>query len=135
MPNPAIATLIAANLGSLPHPDGGVRQLAGYSTTGKPDALAKQITRGAQDIGEAIVALLEAHGYPLTHADDAPATEAPTTTRQPEIAEVRCHLCNCRLMRINITGAPHLKVNPEAFLAGLRDLTHDCDTGHKAVAQ
>jgi hypothetical protein len=132
MPNARASTLIAENLAQLPHPDGQLRKLPGYSTTAKPEGLVKQITRGAQEIGDSIVNLIEQAGGQITFGDvePAPAAASAPAAAEPRIAEIHCAFCNTRLLRINIANAPHLRINPENLAAMISSLTTDCDTGH-----
>jgi hypothetical protein len=136
MPNAQAATLIAENLAQLPHPDGKPRKLPGYATTGKPDGLVKQITRGAQEIGDSIVNLIELAGGTITFGDEPAAAEAAPSAPASalRIAEIHCALCNTRLLRINIANAPHLRINPENLAAMIESLTSDCETNH-GIAQ
>jgi hypothetical protein len=131
MPNAHASTLIAENLPALPHPDGQPRKLAGYSTTAKPEGLVKQITRGAQEIGDSIVNLIEQNGGTITFGDEPPVAEpAPGPAPTPRIAEIHCALCNTRLLRLNIANAPHIRISPENLVAMVGQLTADCDSGH-----
>jgi hypothetical protein len=112
----------------------------GYSTTGKPEGLIKQITRGAQEIGDSIVNLIEQAGGTITFGDDEqPAAEAAAPApapAAPRIAEIRCGACQHHkpLLRLNIAKAPYLYANPETLLATLEEaaaaLRAGCDAGH-----
>jgi hypothetical protein len=134
MPNAHASALIAENLAQLPHPDGKPRKLPGYATTGKPDGLIKHITRGAQEIGDSIVNLIEQAGGTITFGDEPAPAEPAATPQAPRIAEIHCALCNTRLLRINIANAPHLRINPENLAAMIESLTGDCETNHGITA-
>ena len=64
------ADIIAKHLAALPHPDGGVRKLPGFSARLLPEPIAQQVTRTAHDIGDAIVHLLKLNGYTIVKDDD-----------------------------------------------------------------
>lgn len=93
------AQLIAANLAALPHPDGTPRQLPGFSSRLLPEPMQEQIGQTAQEIGEAIVNLLETNGWRIT--TDAPAPEAPKRT-----ADVVCNHCKTAVLTLNVTTNP-----------------------------
>lgn len=91
------AQLIAANLAALPHPDGIPRQLPAFNTQLLPEALQQQVSKTADDIGQAIVHLLESHGYTIT---TQPAQPEPTRT--PTVATVVCSHCDTKVLQLNI---------------------------------
>lgn len=95
------AELIARNLPALPHPDGTPRQLAGFNPQLLPEALAQQVTETANDIGQAIVHLLETSGYRIV-----PATQIadPVPAEPPRIANVHCSYCDAQVLRLNISN-------------------------------
>lgn len=95
------AHLIATHLAALPHPDGTPRQLPGFATQLMPEAMAQQVTKAGEEIGEAIVHLLTTNGYTLTEQG---ATPAPVVQEPAQIASVYCSHCNERVMQLNITN-------------------------------
>lgn len=116
------AELIAANLSALPHPDGGVRQLAGYSTALLPDALRDQVESSARDIGEAVVYLLESNGYRI-ESGPAPAAQPET---EPTVAHVHCLLCDTRLLSMNIVEASHVTVDGRRLVESVAARSPEC---------
>lgn len=100
MPDNA-AQVIAANLACLPHPDGGTRQLAAYSTALLPEPMAAEVTKTAGEIGEAIVHLLETAGWQIIPAGAAPAP--PTQDTGSPIGQVWCNVCDAPMLQLNLS--------------------------------
>ena len=112
------AQVVSANLAALPHPDGTPRRLAGFQTGLLPDALREQVTRTADDIGEAIVHLLETSGYAIVRADEIPAaTDAPA--QAPEVAHLHCRACDTRLLSLNLTTPQHIVTDGPTLIGAL----------------
>ena len=118
------AQLIAANLAALPHPDGAPRQLSGFSTALLPDALREQVTRSAEDIGDAIVNLLELNGYQILAESDIPAPAGDTVA--PPIAHLHCSLCDARLLSLNLVNPAHALTNGPLLIRGMSALSPEC---------
>lgn len=109
------AELIAENLSALPHPDGGVCQLPGFSGQLLPDALREQMADSARQIGEAVVYLLESNGFRLESGPPPPPAEAPVD----RIAHVHCRLCDTRLLSLNVSNAGHVTVDGRRLVESL----------------
>lgn len=108
------ATLIAQHLAALPHPDGAARQLPGFQAKLLPQPMQEQVTKTAQDIGEAIVHLLTLNGYKIVTDADLTQPVKPT-----QIADVFCNKCNAKVLSLNIT-------NPTRVLTGNHFTTEKC---------
>jgi hypothetical protein len=96
------AHIIATNLAALPHPDGTPRQLPGFSMQLMPEHMAQQVTQTANELGEAIVYLLENSGYQIVSA--AQIEQPATADDAPQIANVHCTYCDARVMQLNMTN-------------------------------
>lgn len=79
MPRPDAAKTIGENLHNLTIPGADGRpvryRLLSHSTVGHSPQLAEQISRRALDVGAAIIHVLEANGYKITHTADPEPTE------------------------------------------------------------
>lgn len=117
------AQLIAANLAALPHPDGTTRVLAGFSTAMLPDGLHDQMNRTAQDIGEAVVHLLETNGYEVVAQGSRPD---PADSDQPAVAHLHCALCDARLLSINVSNPAHAVTNGPVLISAVAGLRAEC---------
>jgi hypothetical protein len=79
MPRQDVTEILAANLHSLPHPDGRPRRLmhfsqfAGGGRDPKAQAAVKQL---AVDVADAQQHLLEMRGFVITHKDDPKPADA-----------------------------------------------------------
>lgn len=107
------AQLIAKNLAALPHPDGTPRQLPGFATQLLPEQMAQQVTQTANDLGEAIVHLLETSGYTITKG------HTPAPTEPAQVANVHCVYCDARVLQLNIT-------NPSRVMTTQHYITQKC---------
>lgn len=118
------AQIIATNLASLPHPDGAPRQLPGFAAQVLPAPLQEEMRKAANDVGEAIVNLLELNGYRIVTDDelDQPAE----SVEPPQVANVHCAMCDQKLFSINLTNPEHTLTNGRLFLEGLGALSPEC---------
>lgn len=119
------AQLIAGNLANLPHPDGTPRTLAGFNTALMPENLREQINKTAQDIGDAIIYLLESNGYRIL--TDAEITAAAHAEQPPApIGNVHCTNCDARLFSLNLTNPEHIRTNGQWLLEAMARLKPGC---------
>lgn len=116
------AQIIASNLAALPHPDGGTRHLPGFNAGLLPDPMREQVTRAADEIGEAIVHLLETSGYRVT---DAPAAPAPADDA-PAVGHLHCRDCDTRLLSLNLSSPEYIVTSGRALIAALSQLSSEC---------
>lgn len=116
------AKLIADNLAALPHPDGTARQMPGFNAHLLPDGMRAQVQQTAQDIGEAIVHLLETNGHALGEQPAQPVADPV------DVAHLHCLSCDTRLLSINVSG-PIARTNGTALLRALAVLNPECPHG------
>lgn len=118
------AELIASSLAALPHPDGGIRVLAGFQAALLPDALREQVDRTAREIGESVVHLLETRGYRIVSVSET--SDAPAPAEPADVGHLHCRECDARLMSVNLTTPSHIVTNGRALIAALSQLSPDC---------
>jgi hypothetical protein len=130
MPRADAAKLIADHLHAIPGGDGKPVRLLSYSTTGKSPEQQAETSRRAQDIGNRLIELLEAHGYSVTHHSDP----------KPEIrdGEYIVHDVHCMHCGDKVLELAHMERDPSRpgrFRSTLHKMalegmghTHSCRT-------
>jgi hypothetical protein len=115
------ANVIAANLGHLQHPNGGIVAIPGFDRHAKSHPeLAEAHGALALHIGEAIVHTLQVNGHPV---DDG--TAAPPEPEDPWIT-LRCNRCRTPLARINTANPQHVITNPDQLATALTNHSKEC---------
>lgn len=120
-----VASLIADHLAALPHPDGGVRAVAGFAGGGlMPEPLRDQQRRQAVEVGEAIVHLITSHGWTIGRADSV--TETPASSDRPSAVRLHCRQCDTLLLTVSLAHGPRAITDGAALIGGLGSLKRDC---------
>ncbi|OIN81649.1 hypothetical protein [Mycobacterium malmoense] len=124
MPRDDITTLIADNLGSMPHPDGRPRrfmhhsQFAGGQSDPKVQAAVHQL---AVDHAVSLQHILETHGYTLTHKDDPKTADAEGY----KTGHIKCLRCGKQLLTIGFDTTMTTTMNRTALLS-LTQINPEC---------
>jgi hypothetical protein len=124
MPRPDAAALIGENLHRLPKPDGSQIRFMHFSTFGQKADVAQRVANRANDVGEAIVNLLETNGYDLGHKSDP----EPTPKREG-VVDLHCGNCGTRVGQIaNVNQQGQARMSAFA-LQQLSQMAHTCADG------
>lgn len=123
-----VASLIADHLAALPHPDGGVRAVAGFAAGAlMPEPLRDQQRRQAVEVGEAIVHLLVEHGWTISRADSA-ATPA-SSPAMPSAVRLHCRHCDALLLSVSLAHGARAVTDGRALIGGIGGLRQECPHG------
>lgn len=119
MSNPTIAKLIAENIHALPTPNGEPIRLAQFDTNTMPpamrDQLAEEHNKTTNNIGQAVVHLIETHGnseiITKTELNQLRTKAKAFDGQRPPTAKVYCTSCNQLLLEFNITNPDRINAN------------------------
>ncbi|OBG71340.1 MULTISPECIES: hypothetical protein [unclassified Mycobacterium] len=123
MPRDDAAKLIGNNLGDLPTPDGKRIRFMHHSqfNLGQTDDVKAKMAKRGEQVGKAIIHLLESDGYRITHvADPKPAEQ---TGRK--VAKAFCAHCAAQLVNIAVDDNLEAHLSAQAVRM-LTQLDPDC---------
>lgn len=119
-----VAALIGDNLAALPHPDGGIRTVAGFAAGGlMPEVLRDQMRQQALEVGQAVVQLIESNGWTITRAGTQAA--APTVA-EPGSVRLHCRHCDAVLLTVSLAHGPRAVTDGAALIRAISALRAEC---------